>query len=294
MPDFISKLQYTDSEIGEFFDEQIRDLDSTIQLIQDFPWHYQRRYIDNSYTGPSITIQSEQNDYLKVSIHNGSEFWVLLFKNGRLYEYPIKNLFLLDEAIAQVTQFFNNLIAISEYKWLRFQFLVKRHFTSKLFIYRPSALRLIKSLFSYLILFAYSLFINFIFWSAPPQLSYSVWLLLPLIPTAILLRCIILVIKKFIQCRDSYIQISETRNEFIFCDNGEAKTYYKTNIKKIITHTAKYDRSPNASFGVYEIFFKDESFITFSTLLGANFTVADKFRDDIEDVNEPDFKLTML
>jgi len=295
MPSFISKLQYTDSEIGEFFDEQVRDLDSTIKLINDFPWQYQRRYIDNNYTGPSVTIQNEHNDYLKVSIHNGSEFWLLLLKSARLYEYPIENLFSLEEVITQVTLFFSSLTNISEFKKLRFELFIKRHFISKPFIYRRSVLLAIVQSWLYLLFFAFNIFVTTgIFLNVINHPSFLPWLLLPLAITVYILRCLVLIVIKFTQYRNSYIQISETRNEFVFSHKGLAKTYHKTDIKKIITHTVKNYKSPSASFVAYEIYFKDESFIKFSNLLFGGFTVADKFNKYILYVDKQDLKLNML
>jgi hypothetical protein len=73
MPEFISKIQYKTYEKGEFSDEKVRNVEETLSLIKEFPWNEQRG-VDVQPTGPSVTIQDEYVNYLKVGLYFNGKF----------------------------------------------------------------------------------------------------------------------------------------------------------------------------------------------------------------------------
>ncbi|MGI4022132.1 MAG: hypothetical protein ACRYFA_11545 [Janthinobacterium lividum] len=79
MCNLVSKLQYKTYETGEYSDEEARNLEETLILIQDFPWEEQRHLIDIKITGPSVTIQNDEGAYLKLGLFFNNKFCVYLF-----------------------------------------------------------------------------------------------------------------------------------------------------------------------------------------------------------------------
>ncbi|QEC79944.1 hypothetical protein [Mucilaginibacter ginsenosidivorax] len=95
MPQFISKLQRNTYEKGEFSDEQPRNLDETIQLIKDFPWDLERPLTDIQLTGPSVTIQDAELNYLKLGLYFGGKFCVYYLDKDNQIIYIITTLLIL-------------------------------------------------------------------------------------------------------------------------------------------------------------------------------------------------------
>ncbi len=66
-----SKIQCKSFEAGEFIKEKKRSYEGTIELIEIFPWNKQREKIVIELTNPSITIEGENNDFLKLVVFLG-------------------------------------------------------------------------------------------------------------------------------------------------------------------------------------------------------------------------------
>ncbi|PWU04301.1 MAG: hypothetical protein C5B52_01705 [Bacteroidetes bacterium] len=93
MNTLISKVQYKDFEPGEFVDVQERDFDSTIQLIENFPWQSQKEKIIIDLTNPSITIEGKNNDYLKFAVFFNQKYVLHYFDSShQLYSKSFGNL----------------------------------------------------------------------------------------------------------------------------------------------------------------------------------------------------------
>lgn len=82
MKELISKLQYKNFEAGEFIEEEKRNYEETIALIEAFPWEQQRDHIIIDLTNPSITIEGDNNDYLKLAVFFNQKF-VLHYLNDQ-------------------------------------------------------------------------------------------------------------------------------------------------------------------------------------------------------------------
>ncbi|SDH12403.1 hypothetical protein ACRQ5D_22375 [Mucilaginibacter sp. P25] len=104
MLQLISKLQHNTYKKGEYSDEEYRNLDDTIQLIKDFPWDAERALTDIQLTGPSVTIQDNDLNYLKLGLYFNSKFCVYYLDiDNHLYEYHAPN---VEEACNLVKDFF--------------------------------------------------------------------------------------------------------------------------------------------------------------------------------------------
>src|SRR6516225_4078983 len=103
MPEFISKLQYKTSEKGEYSDEKARSLEETIELVKSFPWA-REQYADVSVTGPSITIQDYNGNFLKAGIYFGGRHSLYYMDNKHRY-YVLMNV-TIDVVFGKVNDFF--------------------------------------------------------------------------------------------------------------------------------------------------------------------------------------------
>lgn len=88
-----SKVQYKNFEAGEFIDIQERNYDDTIKLIENFPWGNQRDKIVIDLTNPSITIEGNNNDFLKFALFFNQKYVIHYFdKTQTLYTKSFINL----------------------------------------------------------------------------------------------------------------------------------------------------------------------------------------------------------
>lgn len=86
MTQLVSKVQFRNFETGEFVDEEERDYESTIRLIENFPWEEQRKKIVISLTNPSVTIMGKNGDFLKLAVFYNQKFVLHYFnENQELY-----------------------------------------------------------------------------------------------------------------------------------------------------------------------------------------------------------------
>jgi len=73
------------------------------------------------------------------------------------------------------------------------------------------------------------------------------------------------------------LKISRASDIFLFGDNKEEiQKYDKKNIARAVLYTDSGSRSPN-NFEIFEIIFKDGTFITFSNMLISYGTLTEKF-----------------
>ncbi len=135
MTKLISKIQYKNFEAGEFVEVQERNYDDTILLIEDFPWNQQRDKIVIDLTNPSITIEGQNNDFLKYALFFNQKYVIHYFNEAQVlftksfvdlkdgYEY-VKNFF--DQPIFDTTDF------KKETTWLQYNL---KHFVTQDFNY---------------------------------------------------------------------------------------------------------------------------------------------------------------
>lgn len=82
MLEVISKLQFKEFEIGEFFDEKVRAFQECKQIIEEFPWDNERENLKISLTNPSITFHKQIGNYLKLSTSYNQKFVLTYFNES--------------------------------------------------------------------------------------------------------------------------------------------------------------------------------------------------------------------
>ena len=93
MTTLTSKVQYKNFEEGEFIDIKERSYDDIIKLIEDFPWNSQREKIVIDLTNPSITIEGNNNDFLKLALFFNQKYVIHFFNETHvLYTKSFINL----------------------------------------------------------------------------------------------------------------------------------------------------------------------------------------------------------
>lgn len=270
MPEFISKLQYKHYEKGEYSDEQIRNLEETIELVRNFPWENQK-HGEIGLTGPSVTIENSSGKYLKAGIYYGGKLSIYFF-DGKYHYYEKKNVG-IDEVIDNVSEFFDGNLKLENYEKQGFSLLLKGYFLTKNFEYR---IKLWKALLlSMFWIFYFSMFLYILFEiEVSKPLNFlgvfpSLFVLLFGVPLALLLN-------DYYKKKNQYLKISRGNDYFQFGyypDN--IKSYCKNDIVRIDQYLNS-SRGPNA-IEVYEIYFADTSRIKITNVLLSGSTLKEKF-----------------
>jgi hypothetical protein len=272
MPEFISKLQYKTSEKGEYSDEKARSLEETIELVKSFPWA-REQYADVSVTGPSITIQDYNGNFLKAGIYFGGRHSLYYMDNKHRY-YVLMNV-TIDVVFGKVNDFFKGQIDLQSFEKARFSFGAKGYFATNKFEYRT------EFWYGMLLMIVWAVF--FLMFFIPAVLSQ---VLQPLNPLGFFLLGIdvlfgwplVCFFKKYYQ-RNQYLRISRGNDVFLFGeDQASVTSFNKNDIIEIIHCVDSGSRSPNM-LEIIEIVFKDHTSIKFSNILISYSTLATKLSD---------------
>jgi len=276
---FISKLQHDTFEKGEFCNEQIRSLPDTLALIKSFPWDAERNLTDIRLTDPSVTIQNEEGNFLKVAIYFNSKFCIYYLRGDAVYEYAVPD---MELACAEVTDFYNNVLNTDKYSRDLFKIGARGHFETKTFEYQIKFWRVLKLNIALLV-------VSFTFLACDVAVMRGLEEF-PVAMVFVLLSSLffILVGKIFysaIDNRYSYLKISKGNNTFLFGYSTDTiKTYDKSNVTEIISYESRGSRNPNL-IEVYEICFTDGSTIKFSNMLISGFDLFSKFSDKMDNLD---------
>ncbi|MGN8068561.1 hypothetical protein [Mucilaginibacter sp. SG564] len=278
MPQFVSKLQHNTYEKGEFSDEQPRNFDNTIDLIKNFPWDQERSLTDIQLTGPSVTIQDNDLNYLKLGLYFGGKFCVYyLDKGNHLYEYHTPD---LDSVSTLVSDFFTQKLDLKLFEKHFFNVGNRAHFITKNFIYRLSTwyfLTLMSLFFIYLCIILLS--------SINKNNSGSLFLLC--LTLFIFGSFLLYASSRYFKNRQQYLQISKGNNRFSFGYNDQQiVTYNKSDVQQIIYYAGKGNSSRNLSDDV-EVYFKDGSAIKISNMLISAIDLLAKFKDPADNYTVP-------
>jgi hypothetical protein len=278
MPQFISKLQHNTYEKGEFSDEEERSLDETIELIRKFPWS-EERGTDIQLTGPSVTIQDENINYLKIALYFNGKFCLYYLDNdNHLYEYHAND---INEVRALVTDFFNGQLELQKFDKHIFNIGNQPHFVTNYFEYREKLWR-IMMLTSFLLIYGVGALIAdvaiIIKWAKMPIGIILFIVLFSLIFYVILGK----IYYNAFMNRNAYLQISKGNDEFSFGYNeDEVKVYNKKDILNITSYESRGSRNPNL-VEVYEINFKDNSSLKLTNMLISNTSFRSKFTNPMD------------
>ncbi|QEM10547.1 hypothetical protein [Mucilaginibacter rubeus] len=272
MLQLISKLQHNTYEKGEYSEEQPRSVEETIKLIKDFPWDAERALTDIQLTGPSVTIQDSDLNYLKLGLYFNSKFCVYyLDKRNHLFEYHAST---ISEACNLVEDFFNGSLDLMPFEKHFFNIGNQPHFTSNDFVYRVKPARVIAfvAFISVYLLFAVSIFVvSMLHIGNRP------------FPTPIFLSIIAIglfigyAVSVTIKGRNQYLQISRGNNVFSYgFDEQHIVIYNKADVEEIMHVTAIRDRN----VGNVRIMFKSGVVIQ-PTMLIHDYDLLNKFPENL-------------
>ncbi|MBB6126055.1 hypothetical protein [Mucilaginibacter lappiensis] len=279
MPQFVSKLQHNTYEKGEFSDKQPRNLDETIDLIKNFPWDIERPLTDIQLTGPSVTIQDNELNYLKLGLYFGGKFCVYyLDKDNHLYEYHVPD---LDSVSKLIADFFVSNLDLKLFEKHFFNVGNRAHFITQSFVYTLSMWKfviLIALFFIYLFLISLS-----VFTTKFNDGSLFVTGLMLLLSGSFLIYTLFVYFKN----RHLYLQISKGNGQFSFgLDEQHIVTYNKSDIKQILYYAGKGNSSRNLT-GEVTVYFKDGSDIKIPNLLISVVDLLAKFKDHTDNYTVP-------
>ena len=279
MPQLISKLQHNTYEKGEFSDEQPRDLNETIQLIKDFPWDLERPLTDIQLTGPSVTIQDTELNYLKLGLYFGGKFCVYyLDKDNHLYEYQADD---IESVNNMVLDFFKNNLNVKLFEKPFFSIGKRQHFETNKFEYlMETSLFYLYLTFGIIVVI---LFGSYVIIMSVLGVSLSFYpLLIASFPGLILLYLVYTTFKN--KDRFSYLQISKGKNKFLYGeDEQHINEYDKKNIEEILCFESilPSNRYGGRSLRKFKIIFNDKQSIEFTSSLIPTDVFFDKFSSDL-------------
>jgi len=275
MPQLISKLQHNTYEKGEFSDEQPRDLNETIQLIKDFPWDLERPLTDIQLTGPSVTIQDDDVNYLKLGLYFGGKFCVYyLDRDNHLYEYHTAD---IEAAEKLVADFFNKTLGLGVFEKHFFNIGNQPHLISNNFIYKVKPSRVFM-LIAFLLVYI-GLFIGF----AASIPSDTPFILYPCLFILIIGGFILYTVLLAIQNRSLYLQISRGNNLFYFGkDEQNISAYEKLNIENIVIYENNDRRGFRLDFNKkIEVNFQNGDCLIIPNILISSYDFLSKFPNEL-------------
>lgn len=292
----ISKVQYSNYDIGEFRDEEPRTLAATIDLIRDYPWWQYRIYSDPALTGPSVTIKNNCNNYLKITIYGGVKFAIFLLSSGKLFLYNLHDVNSIEEVYQVVQLFFDEKLDIKKAKRSYISLFPKRHFVTNPYIYKATIFRLFFLSWIYLFLFAYALFNDWLAIILPVS-SLPIRLLIFTIVSAVtfyFLNCLLIIFNKYRKCKNTSLQIAYGNPEFVFSENGVINTYLKNDVRKVIIHLARNDRGPKSEFCLTEVYLNDGAYLKFNHMILSGSSFLSNFKKPPQHTIMKDLTLQLL
>jgi hypothetical protein len=267
MPLFKSKIQHNTYEKGEFSDEQERTLEETITIIKTFPWDEERPLTDVQLTGPSVTIQNEYAEYLKIGLYFNGKFCLYFLDNGNhVYEYHAPD---METACGLVSDYFQGTLDLSRFEKHLLNIGAAKHFISQSFEYRLN-----KTSFT----------ANYIIICILTLVMLSILALLTSRNGIVGIILIVTVyglfnlhkgyLNNYLKLKDAYLQLSKGSISFTYGIADHITLYFKTDIKSIYLSNAP---SKNDQSAVYDITFNDDTYIRFSGFLIPYSAFVEKF-----------------
>ncbi|MDP9078473.1 MAG: hypothetical protein M3O71_13655 [Bacteroidota bacterium] len=276
MPEFISKLQHKTYEKGEFSDETVRTLDETVDVIKTFPWDNERTLTDIQLTGPSVTIQDEYVNYLKIGLYfNGKFCLYYLDCDNNLYEYHVAE---MADVINVVTDFFDRQISLDKFDKHFLSAGSKKHFENASFDYAINSFNFFTRLFLFFILFAVLACCGFVIvFDDSPLFAKLFFVPFTLFFELFIVYSTFLTVKFYARSKNMYLNIASGNNQFQFGDNnGDIKNYKKSEISVINVYGPLSGKS-KPILTIMEINFLDGSKIELPGLLIDPFVFRSKF-----------------
>jgi len=276
MPKFISKIQRNTFEKGEFSDEKERTLEETVDLLKTFPWDCERTLTDIQLTGPSVTIQDEYLNYLKVGLYFGGKYCLYyLDNNDHLYECHAPT---IEDVCVFVTDFFNGILNLQKFDKHLINIGSRKHFETGNFDYSINKSKFyLRFIFTLLFgLFIAIMGVVFIFINAP-LLAKLILVPFYFLMSAAMAYTLFLIIGYYRKSKDMFLHLSAGDDHFQFGTGDEIKDYNKSNISSITMYGSPGSRGTPV-FNIIEINFNNNSKIEFPVFLIDQFLFQKKYQ----------------
>ena len=280
MTTLISKAQYKRSEKGEFHEIAARNVEDTIAFLLNFPWETERHLTSVELTCPSITVEYLTGACLKIGPYFSGKFALYYLNTSNNVSFKIVNT--LADAAIWITTFFEQEGLLED--WERYTFTLKSetffHTNPFEYIVNAKAIRnflgiVIRSGLI-IVLLCLILSIN------RPEIS-TILAFFTMIPIMLVLTSPLYIVfyNYLLADKDSYLQISQGEDEFVYGKAGNNKIYNKQNIAEVVIYSAWRSRLGLWNdCQVYKITFNDGEQLKFSSLLISESALAMKFSYD--------------
>jgi hypothetical protein len=276
MQQLISKIQFSTFESGEFILTALRSYDQLIALIEIFPWEKQHAQFKVGLCGPSITIETSDGRFLKLSWFYNRKF-ILYFLNGhnKVFQKVLPH---LEDSYFYIKKFYEQQLDLNDFKikstWSKHN---DKYFVSKDFIYAVS----FKSAASYL--FYTSWFVLLTWWILPSMVLNTEHINAMGLLFAFLMLFIFgginfwVFLNYYFYARDKVLMLSKGNDLFYFGSPSDFKSFNKSDISKIIQIQHRGTRSPLVNFALFVIEFKDGTLLQIPNIFMQESLFGEKF-----------------
>lgn len=273
-----SKIQFNNFEVGEFIEEKKRSYDETVEIIKKFPWNKQREKIVIELTNPSITVEGQNNDYLKFAVFYNGKFVLHYLDNEQVLF--TKSFVDINDTYKYLKNYFIGTFDTSDFKkettWLQHNL---KHFVSQDFNYTVASHVVKKFLWSTsAISFAYSIFfiLFFLFKKGIHMNGIGIFMILL---TMLLVGGginLILFFNYYFYTKDKILIMSKGNDIFYYGSINSPVEYNKNQIIKFTTIRSRSYKSPINGFALIKIELKDGTIIKVPNLLVDYFSLEQK------------------
>lgn len=268
MTKLLTKIQYKICEKGEFFDEQERSLEETLQLIKDFPWDSERG-ADIQLSGPGIVIQGAKGGYLKVALYfNGKFSAYYLDPENHLYEYHSAD---LKDELREVEEFYQDNLNLEAFEKHFFNIGNRAHFITQTFEYGINNWR---TWFVLGVLAVFGSVVIAIIFSMKETAGIVIGILF-------LFGIMITGLANFVDHTGAYIKISKGHDEFLFgADKDHIVGYNKKDVKEVIIYENSSRRGIPLDQPMNKIVFSDGKILKVPSVILSSIRLTTKFTED--------------
>lgn len=264
----LSKLQYNNFEPGEFTGREPRSYEQTIALIGSFPWEDQRDHLRVSLTNPSVSIQDNKGNFLKLALYYNGRFVLHFFTpEKRLYTKSFSH---YEETYPYIRAFFDHhpfqtMDLKQEITWGQTNLI---HFADKDFRYFLTPKKIRAYLFrTSSISFALTLFLVGLSLWHPSQWIVSLFVFLPVIFFIGGGLNLLLFANYYRYSKDMILVMSKGNPQFSFGPMEGPESYDKKDILGVRQYVANGSKNPVSDFAWVEIGLKNGQSLIIPNLL---------------------------
>lgn len=264
-----TKIQLNICEKGEFIDEEYRSEEEVYNLLENFDWAGERKKLRISNTNPSITIEDDFGNFLKIAVFYNNKF-VVRYLDVDKKIYYIKSITTIKESFKYINTIFNGQkINTTHLRKERGNFnKIYQHFATSDFEYTYSAkkgyLYLLKTSHIHLL---FGLILIFLALRINPSEQLLGTSVIAYSSVAFIFFILggginLLLFWRFrINSKNKYLKMSKSRSVFYYGDLDNINEYNKDDINRCEVIRNNASRSPIYEFIIFRIYFNDNSFI---------------------------------